>query len=85
MNVQRALVLGSVVGLAGATGYVGIRAYRHVQYPKWYETVASGDTEATVHARMGSPDAAKVEQQPFDHPEGSHQMTPAGLSPEKLE
>ncbi len=43
---------------AALAGYAGTRWYKLSHYPRWFATVAIGDTKETVIQKMGKPDNA---------------------------
>ena len=55
MKKRQKLAVGLIVFVA-VSAYGGTRWYKLSNYPKWFATVAIGDTRDTVIRKMGTPD-----------------------------
>ena len=60
MKVSKHLATVGVLVLASGATYVGVRIYKHVQFPKWHASIVLGDSEEIVRAKMGSPDSVNI-------------------------
>ena len=58
MSKQLAAV--AVLVLTSGATCVGMRIFKHVQFPKWHATIVLGDSELIVRAKMGSPGRVNI-------------------------
>jgi len=56
MKSQKTAMTLVTLVLAALVGYGGMRWYKLAHYPKWFVTVAIGDSKETVIRKMGAPD-----------------------------